>query len=271
MPLLKATFFFEDDAGYGWSEGHYNTAGDRTACMDAAKTLLPIRVRLLGLGSRLTFIRVSDELVPGDSLPYPVPPGDQSPAGNHSDSHDIANTCLLVRIDGNEARARRSLYLRGFDDKYVANGRFAPDSGFTSRFNAWKNALKADGWAVKYKSLFIIPHNINTLVQDPATGRVTVTTFDAHGLVQGDGAVLTRNKGIGAPNGTFPVIGVPSPTSFVINWNRLMGFITAAGRVVKMDHALSPVNNLYVVRAGKRSSGRPLGSPRGRRSARTRS
>lgn len=268
MARNRAIFFFEDDAGYGWSEGIYNQGADLTTTLANAVRLLPLRVRLLGTGARLTMIRVSDDEVKRDSRVYIVPPGDQANTATHSDPHDNANLCILLRLEASDPIARRSLYLRGFADKYCASGVFAPDAAFTAAFNRWKAAIKADNWALKIKTGVYPAINISGFQQVPGENFITVTTAGNHNFEQGLKVIFSGAKGPGVPRGTQQVLSVPTATSFRVSTTQMLGTPTAYGTVRRQDYALTPCTDVQVVRVSRRATGRPSSSPRGRRSAR---
>lgn len=271
MSLNRVLFFLKDDNGYGWTEAIYHNGGNLDQSMNSAKELLPLRVRLNGLGTYLYKIRVSDEEIQGDSVVYFVPPGDQIPSGAHLDDHDNPNLCMLVRLDTAVSPiVRRSLYLRGFADKYVINGKFTPDGGWTGPFNRWRNQLRADGWSLIRTKPGAITHDIFNYVQDASANTVAITTSTPHGFTAGMGITITGSRGPGVPRGVFRVAAINSVTSFTINYFRLMGNVLQKGKVKKFDKDLVAIGEAQVTRVGHRISGSPSDAPRGRRSARTR-
>lgn len=265
MPLLRTTFFFKSDTGYGWTETFFSTRAVLNTALQDAIFILPKRLQLLGSGVSCVFIRVSDDLVKRDSEIYQVPASDQKPTGLVSGASDIPNTCVIVRLEGSPVR-RRTLYMRGVPDAIVINaGRFDPDPTWVRNFGLWSALLTAGAWAMKCKSTPGAFADINGVSTPSGNGTVTISTGLPHGFVQGDIVGITGVKGASAVNGKWTATTVPSATTFTIIVNRIPKPYTVGGKTAKYESELVGIVSAQTIRASHRIAGRPFDAPRGRR------
>lgn len=265
---LRATFFFKDSNGYGWTETIHSQKPDLTSIMAAAKDLIVPRRNMLGNTAYLVFIRVSDDLVKRDSLIYQVPAGDQQSRGSPEGSADIANTSLVVRLQSNPT-VRRTLFMRGVPDGIVTqSGKYTPSGAFDQAFTDWLALLQTGQWACRTKDNAVLPHVITNVVQDLATTNTTITTLDNHGLTVQDPVTITGVRGAKEVNGTWPLFSVPTPTSVIIKVPRIVSPYGGGGLLAKIGFLLFPIVDGEVRRVSHRIAGRPFDSPVGRRKAR---
>lgn len=271
MPLIRATFFFKDSGGYGWTETIHNAGADLTTVLPRALSLATTRRNMLGSTARLTFIRVSDDEVKRDSRVIQIPTGDQTARLGPDASSDIANTALVVRMETASPVKRRTLSMRGIPDGTVSNaGQYTPDGNFSNTFMLWESKLKTDGWSIRSRDGLQPPHNILTAVQAPTTGVVTITTGDDHDLELGKPLLITGSRGAPQINGTWIPFAIPSLTTFQIKITQLMGIYDGGGIVKKLGFVLNAITSAQVMRVSHRIAGRPFDSPVGRRRARSR-
>ena len=267
MPQLRATFFFKDSGGYGWSETIHSTKPDLTACLAAASSLAAFRISCLGGTSYLPFVRVSDDEVKRDSLIFKVPPGDMFNTSAAGTSSDIANTSLTVRLSSTPLR-RRTLYMRGIPDDVVKNsGLYTPSQNFQGAFDQWFIQLKTDAWAIRGKSGVALPHTIGLIAQNGTSGDIAVTTLDPHGLAQNDTIVIRGVKGATALNGTWRVFHVTDTTNFTLKSQSILKIWTGQGTVTKQAMDLLNITDGEIMGVSHRIAGRPFDSHRGRRKA----
>jgi hypothetical protein len=267
--LFRATFFFEDVQNYGWSETFFSQKATLQDVLVAAQAVVPLRVNMLGGGVSLKYIRVSDDLVKRDSLVKAVSSRDGQNKTIGASS-DIANTCILVRLQGS-ALARRSWYVRGQSDDNVTNsGDYTPTPAFNAALTAMINQLTLDAWCIRTKNPISVPIQVIQVLQNPVNGQITITTTGPHGFLVGSTVTFTGMKGVSFLNGSTTVFFVNSPTSFTINSNQLAGTYLGGGTVVSRLFTLTLITLGFAVRASHRIAGRPFDSHRGRRKGRTR-
>lgn len=268
MPICRATFFFKDTNNHGWTETIHSLKADLTSTLTAAKALLTLRVECLGSTAALDFVRVSDDLVKRDSKIYKVPARDGTPKSLGIGNADIANTCLVVRLDANPL-TRRTLYMRGVPDAIVDfSGVYTPSPSFRTAFDAWLAQLKSDGWACRGKDGTIVPAVISLITQNPVTGQVTISTATPHGFAVNQAVTIKGVKGATSVNGSWNVFNVLTTTSFTIQTNVLLANWLGGGTVSRLGFTLAAITDGVVMRCGERKAGRFFDSPVGRRRAR---
>jgi hypothetical protein len=271
MPIMRATFFFEDDNKHGWTESWYNFAATSPSnLMPQAKKLAISRISLMGTTSRLKRIRTSDDLVKRDALSFQVSGQDGSSQYYTDMPSASANYAVLCMLSALDPTKRGHVFLSGIPDEFeVDSGKFQPPSIWRQNFVSFRQTLLQDQWAIKNKSGTVPVRNIIGVVQDPATGNVTVTTDVDHGFLQGDGIIL-RGTGIPQLSGTFTVLAGVTHNTFKVALNVIIGLWPGLGTVTKIDYALYLINDAQFGDGGHRNRGRFTDSPVGRRRARKR-
>lgn len=270
MAVIRATFFFEDVNKHGWSETIHNLAADLTTAKTRANNLMRHRRNCLGSSARITYIRVSDDLVKRDSEVIINPVGDQLSRVGPATQADIANTSLVVRIQANPL-ARRTLYMRGIPDDCVTNsGQYSPSPSFVNAFDSWAFSLIQDQWACRSRDGTTPRHNITSVTQDAVTGLVTLTTGTPHGVVMGVPFVIRGVKVGTALNGTWLPVAIVDTDTLRIILKTILPAGVNQGTIALLGYTLAPIIDAKVVRVSHRISGRPFDSPRGRRKARAR-
>lgn len=268
MAIIRATFFFKDDNDHGWTETIHTTRGDLVTAMIAATLLGQKRVELLGGSGYLSFIRVSDDLVKRDSLVNQISSRDGRPKSLANGASASANISLVIRMQANVLN-RRTLYMRGIPQNILAGaGLYFPQAYWIANFAAWNNQLTTDGWAIRSRSGLVVQHVIQTISQDPATGRITFTTADAHGFVPNSSVIVKGVRGAVSANGLWNVFSVADPTHFTVNSNVLLQQWTGGGTAGLAGYVLNAIVNSQVMRASERKAGRFFDSPVGRRRVR---
>lgn len=270
MPLIRGTFFFEDNNKHGWSETIFTNKADLTLAVNAANSLMQFRRSCLGAGVRISYVRVSDDLEKRDSRIITVPIADGGTRVGDPASADIANTSLIVRIEA-LPKVRRTLYMRGLPDNCVTDsGKFTPTPQFVFNFDNWAARLIDDGWSCRTRDGTAPLHNIVGITQVGATGVVTIQTFTPHLLELGKPFVIRGVKGAQQVNGTWLPFAIPSGDTVTIKLNVLIGTWIGQGTLAKLTYVLHPITDVKVIRVSHRISGRPFDSPVGRRRARAR-
>jgi len=272
MPYYKLSYEFEQGK-WGWSENFYIQRDNLSLATTAATAtpLLNARAALLGnnpatgtANPSLTAVRISNYGLQRDStLVYLNQPGTFAVGG----MPDIPNTCILVSIKSKypgdpTARYRRSLYMRGIpDDMVTLGGKFVPTGLYSANFSAWCTQLfnMTAGTIAKRVDANAI---MNTLIENVGAD-VVVTTGAAHGLESGDIAQIYGVKPSGVFGGEFQVIKVDN-NKYKILAKQLVGTPTWYGSTSKAGLVFAPFDELRMLRAGHRDTGRPFDSPRGR-------
>jgi hypothetical protein len=269
--LIRGTFFFKDQQDYGWTETIYSLQPTLDTAMAKAQLLLVKRRDLLGNTSGLVQLRVSFDDHQRDSLVYPVPVFDQTTKiPTDAEGSDIANTCLLVRL-ATSAVVRRSLSLRGYPDNIVTlSGQYSPTAGFRTAFVAWANELTNGLWGIRTKDPAALTVPLDNVIQNVATGEVTITTHAPFVVVPNQAITLRAIRGPNTMNGTWRVFNVINPTNFTVLTRTLIRPYLGGGIATVAQFNVTPINSGIVIRVSHRIAGRPFDSHRGRRSARPR-
>lgn len=120
----------------GWTESYYIEATDYDAAKARYADLASTRAKLLGKGSYIDGVRVSDEAILNDAFPIDV--------GSTTDTQvavtDTPWNSIYVRAQAG-ALYRRQFHLRGVPDSWIVidptNGRPAIPATAREAFNAW--------------------------------------------------------------------------------------------------------------------------------------
>lgn len=263
---IRATFFFKDTNGYGWSESLDNTLQDLTAVRDRAATLAPLRVQMLGTTANLVYIRVSDQLIRRDSRIIRL-----SYADGHNNDSSVAGCAsatlaLLIRFEASEL-SRRLIYVKGFPDNCESDsGAYTPTVKFRAALENWLTEIVGNNWAIRSKDPGLNPaHLITGLTQDLVTGNVTVTTGDAHGFAIDKPITISGVRGAIQMNGVWNLAAVSTPTTFRVHMTQIIDPYTSGGVARLLGYSNNPITGQAVLRVSHRIAGRPFDSPRGRR------
>lgn len=267
MPIIRATWFFKDDSGYGWSESLHCSAATTTlpAALDLAIALAKKRVKILGKGVQLPYLRVSDDLQKGDSQIYELAPNEAANTDSHAGDHDIANACILLRMQANDDFTRAPYYIRGQSDDVIQDGIFVPGPMFNPAFNAWSKLVKDAQWSLKTRKGVNIQFDGQVVSQSTTTGDITMVTNSPNSFSIDTPIVITQCRAFPALNGSYNIKQIVDTTHFIIGFTRLIpvGFITFKAK--KLGFVLNPITQVIIRRAGHRNTGRPFDSPVGRR------
>ena len=196
MPTYKVTWIFNQHK-QGWTETFYRTASNYTDAKNFALAHVPTRLGLCGRGVTIEAIRISDVDILGDGC-LEVNPPNQGPYPADADNPWCA---ALVGLCAGDRLYRRSLWLRGIPDSWMARDAVTGDCGFPtvmkSRVDALINHLKISNWklkVIKKTGAGTAPATITNISDNPATGRIVFTTTLA-GLTVGDTVRVTDFSG----------------------------------------------------------------------------
>jgi hypothetical protein len=289
---LRATFFFEQAQGFGrttgWSETHYAaTAGNLTDALLAANVLGNLRVQMMGYGPTLTYIRVSDDTISGDSRITPgLPPQtfDGHPYYNQrfkDKAADFSYSSLLLRGQGPQDTSRKMFWLSGNPDIVQEIDFFSPQQAliggadWLDAFNAWKTEMVRGPWGFKILDrLGTAP--LQTVVAMALVGNPPVaqlTTLGNHGFTEPGFVKLYRfqPKGPLSPNGTWQLKVIDATNFQIIGWAPGTYVPTRFGKVRQLRYIVVPYQSVVVRRFGSHKRGRPFDQQRGRARPRARS
>lgn len=146
-------FFRQDDAG--WSERYVTTATDYTGGTALLNQLLPIRLAMLPGSVRITYSRLSDLSVPGDSVV--IVPADGGGnygllVGGHLKAEDPWDA-LLVNLRATPFYRSR-MFLRGLPDIADEEGTlFTPDTAWAGAFTSWASWIKGNCGMISYRGV----------------------------------------------------------------------------------------------------------------------
>lgn len=275
MPTVKIVTKFRDTSGHSFSETHYKAGGsspDLKAILDAWRTgILPLRRELLGndtviVSSRASYPRFNDIASRPDKFFL------ANTVNTSSASEAVSLAVLMSDLTNTK---KKVIHLRGMWDIVIQNGEYHPEFGdslgWTTKFNAWKDALIVGqyGWATKTSGSakgdvtnYVIETDRNiTFTLSPQAGSGDLPTDKPISirfgrLSKGRGG-LNRTLIVKATSNTTvktvaPIAAFPFSTQGIFNW-RTTDFVL--------------YNNLVTVSAGKRSQGRNSDLFLGRQSA----
>lgn len=273
MANFQMTFIFNAQR-QGWSELFYVAKDSHGEAVATATAVGAKRKALLGSGTTLEAIRVSDVDLFNDSLVdfflglTPDP-----------------STALLVRDNPSNAwlvraqagtQYRRSVWLRGLPDAWISftPATFLPviDPLLQANFNAWATKVVAEGLRMRAldKSGSTPEKGITELALDVPTGTIIVTAPN-HGYVALDRVRIRKATGTNAKqvNSLWTVFATTLNT-FTIHpatGKIFLGPIMyAGGGVVRKQTFIYPqLTALGLIRPAKKDTGRAFFVPRGRR------
>lgn len=266
MPvLMRATFFFKDTNGYGWTETIHSKKDGITTTLAAAVSLLPLRRDLLGSTAFIDFVRVSDDLIKRDSKIYVVPPGDRGTRISAQTGADIANTNLVVRLDADPTH-RRTLYMRGVpDEAVITSGKYVPNDVFQAAFETWVRELVTNDWAVRSRDNLVTVFAISGYTFNAVNGTVTFTTVGNHNFGVNTAVTIQNLANSARLRGNWAIFGIPTATTFDIKVNFIPPAYSGGGQVSRIAYVLNNIVTGEVRRASHRITGGPFDRPRGRK------
>ncbi len=263
--MMRITFFFECNK-WGWTETHYCSLTTAEGAIALAIRDYPARLEALAPPAFLSGIRASDDDAAQDSLFY-VPSHNDGLASSTLGLADIPNTAVDVRMEAG-AGHRRTLMMRGIPDVIVTNGGQL-DGGQWAAVGAaaWKRKLLTPNWGMRVRNSAAGAVGIRTMLNNFTLGTVTITTTVPHGLNDGDLAYISGRSNTKGFNGTWKVVRL-TDTTFDINSRVFAQFYFIGLKVRKLSYTFARYTDFIIERATHRVTGRPFGSPVGRRRGR---
>lgn len=271
MPLFRVTYFFSGGK-YGWSESYYRTADSFDLVVPVAQTLGERRRGVLTSQFTLEAYRISQEGVFRDAKVFLVNPG--AGVGLYSSTALTAGEAFLALLCRFEATQlhRRQLYMRGIPTDVVdPYGVYQQVPLFNNAIVSFFDLLRNSPWQLRIPDPVQTPVNITALAVRPADPRFLDLTIDP---AIGGAAVgqVYKVLGVSSPRGASKLWRLSSVggggTLFGLGPNRfpLVGVWSGAGTVTgSYLYVGANITGTDVVRGVRRDTGRPFGSPVGRR------
>lgn len=270
MPAFKVNFFFKHILG-GWSETYYAEDTNITSAAVDAGILAPLRAKLLGVGSELTTIRVSDETITGDSVV------ESNPAVARVLPTAISDTPWQTVLCSLQAGSiyRRNLAVRGIPDLVYEP---VTPTEKTNR-DLWFQSLKNDffarlinavaGWRerVHLRSADNLSRKI--LQFTPGVGRYVLTLNSAlTAPTVGDFLKITKIREFPSLAGEFPILAFTTVAPFTVDIaaNNPTTFVYRHKAECRLQIiGYRQITTANFVRFGSHRVGRPFGEQVGRR------
>lgn len=271
MATYKITFIFGADK-QGWSELWYVDANDIQTAGLRGLEVASSRKGLLGTGSVLEAIRVSDEAIRNDSLIQLTPPVAAGPGVGNA-IRDTPGNAWLCRIQAG-ALYRRQLWLRGIPDSWIVWDqtlrKYEIPAILQARFDAFRDALVAKTFRIRAteKSPTVNPLKpITAIAADPSG--VWKMTSPVHGLANQDYVRISGTKGSNVKQfrGIWQIFGVTADTFFiplVVVPTSPVWYI-GGGMVQRRTTSYKVIDGGTLLRPALRRTGRAFFVPAGRR------
>lgn len=277
MPPMRATFFFESGK-FGWSETYHTSSGSHAEVLAKAVAIKDLRMRICGPGVTMSYIRVSDDAIQRDALPWSVglttvQDADEAAivadGGGTSiipivvDSRaDRPYSAVLVRGQG-PSNESRNLYMRGVADSIIVHP-LGPRAfaGWYDGFNTWASNMVTGGWGfvgtdhsrITYPEIRVSDYGdltkYFTTVSNPWPEK-----FKAR---------FSGFKGPHTPNGVRPVKKVSDTQVFIVGDEQTWK-ISTFGTIRVQQPTFYGFSRLDVRGQTHRDTGGPFDRPRGRR------
>jgi hypothetical protein len=266
MPIYKCTAFFTY-AGQGWSETYYRTQTTPVGAQTDFQTLLNARAQILVYSAEISAQRISDVAIQRDSGLIARSVGGQ---WDKVESGDTPWQSMLCRLSSGTTYWR-PLYVRGIPDAEWTSGDHS-DPAWEKAVVKFFNAIIGGSFQmqVKTKNPALAPQlQVISVVPNPATGTVQISTVAAHNLAVGDRVQIYNFRGWRPAPGTKTVVIVNTATSFTVSGTPPAGWAyTSQGSIKKVVYDYVLIDDANVERVTHRIVGRPFGQQRGRRAAR---
>lgn len=265
MAKIRATFFFKNNEGLGWSETLFSTRATLVDARNDALLLIPKRVNLNGNDVFLYYLRVSDDEVKRDSEIFRVPKAAQNSKDPELGPSEDAVTALDVALKAGPTQ-RGTVFMSGIPDNIVtAGGAFTPTATWQANFAIWAAAVTGGPWGLKYRNTVAPFITITNMTQNGANGIVTVTTSAPHPFSAGDYVNVLQVGGATRARGVQKVIDAPTATTFTYRIKMIMQTYTGGGKCLPLVYLINAYTTAQVVRVGRHDRGVPFDHARGRR------
>lgn len=248
--------------------------------------LIKAWLRLLGNAVEVPYVRISDDSVRGDSLPYDhtyvsisnevVGAGGTIPDGTLKvtqvktvilDDPDFRNTAVLAQFSAN-SRQKAHVFMRYIPDSIIDFPiGLNPTPEWDKSFIALVKLMKDDQWCIKCQKDETVnpPKNIKRVFRNAAGDNMSVETTANHNLAIDDKIRIYGVAKSSEAKGIFTVDTVVSPT--VVTLRDTVGpntSVTAKGKLRKREYEYIPITAGAWLRVTGRKAGRPFDAAAGR-------
>lgn len=277
----KVILDFSCVQGSGWTEvWYYNSAVQIGAILPQVQPMGVLRAQLLGLGSLLETMTCVDTNNP--RLSVTTNPLTFAPPSTYSTGTDWPSNSILLRATCGPQRGARQVWLRGIPDAWVLYSNslpgFQPQPSMFTPLQNWINVMTGGNWCLQVD----VPVATSATLSEVDSVAVSVPSGLAGlNLKPGGNFTGTVNAVIGGfkyplqrLNGVYLYPrGYSFAANVVVLSNRSVSAAQVAtyntgGSIRNQVLTLTPITAIRYVRPGDRKVGRPIGLPRGRRSAR---
>lgn len=264
MANFKINYFFQGPLQTGWTETLYTVAADHTTALGRAFQLVDTRGALLGKDNQIVDVRVSDDQIIGDSMT--TGPVSFQPIIK-TENADVSWTAAQTRIVAGTLY-RRTLMIRGIPD-YL----FSSDGANLQNQLDWQKAHKKfcnkmidQQIAIKAKARGVDQASFRISKVEVLAGTgYKVSTFEPHGLAQGDQVFIYNMREAPQLAGLRTVQLTTGPTSIEIDVLPNPDFkYLQKSYLRKVRYIYPTVSQAEFIRIAKRSTGRPFALFRGR-------
>jgi hypothetical protein len=282
MANFRVTYFMNQGRA-GWSETWYLTKDSAVAALQSAIAAGIVRTNLMGWGTRIDAVRVSDEAILFDKElrgpdAFPVP------AEGNIVSGSVQNAALdpgdaLLCVAGAGQLYHRPFWYRGLPDNMTVwvtgNPQRQWTTGFVIAHNTYVQRLITEQFRFRCWSkdpTVTLPQNITAIHFDGVTDSYKYTV-PAHGYAVGTRIKVYGAQGDGCKkaNGPARVTKVIPPDDFVTNrTGDLLSLpeYTGGGKVQLQVYTYPQIQTLVPERFVRRAQGRAFFVQRGRQPAR---
>ena len=265
MALKKSTLFWVDGRNNGWSNSFYYDDGSSTLSQpNKALAMAALMCKMMGEGTRLTFIRESFDAIKGDGFLYEVP-ATANYAGVTGKPMEAAPSCVLFYMGNLAWTRKKAIYQHAIWDTRVTGGALAMPAGYSVAQTNWINELK-NGWGWKGKTGQT--QQAITAVEVAAGNTVRLTV--AGDLFPGpfDGRrVQVRASGVQSiPRMRNPLVVIPTSERVCVTLRQFAQPVLAAGQLVLSTYGFLPCERAAPERAASHKVGRPFRPQAGGRS-----
>ena len=265
----KLTYFFNAQK-IGWSEIWYKTVDNLDEAMASALAIAQPRANLLGKGSVIEAIKVSDETISGDSK-LDATEWKQAKAGVVADLRDTPWNAWLIRAAAGTFY-RRAQWFRGIPDDWLQidattfTQKKPPD--FVAAFNSWRDQAIKQKLQLRAlaKEDAVAPAKVITKLEIEAG--VWKITAPNHGFAALQPIRIKGVKGdnVDDVNGVWQIFSPTADTFLIPETAPLTPFLYKGGGVArKREVRYYDITEFQYLRAGKRNTGRAFFVPLGRR------
>lgn len=265
MALKKTTLFWVDGRNNGWSNSFYSDFGGTTLTTPTrALQMAALMCKMMGEGTRLTYIRESFDSIKGDGFLYEVP-AVAGYAGVVGKPMEAAPSCVLVYMGNLAWTRKKAIYQHAIWDTRITGGALAVPAGYATAQTDWFNELLT-GWGYKGKTGDTTVA-ISAVVADAGNTLKITTGADVFPGPYDGRRVQVRVSGITSiPKIKNPLIVRPLDARNCITKRQFSNPVLAAGQLVFSTYGFFPAEKVVAERATSHKVGRPFRPQAGGRS-----